>query len=80
MPSRRTQIYVQYYAVCCAKEPFDSLDLKYLRPLSTDCEDDQKADLNKCLRIFNLDGLLGALFEFIETYIRTSPDDSLDRP
>ena len=62
------------------QEPFDSLHQKYLRPLSTDHADNQEAALNKCLRMFNLERLLGALFEFIETYIRKCPDTNLDWP
>lgn len=46
---------------------------KYLRELSVDDGD----NLDKCLRTFDLDRLLGALFEFIETYLKYSPDNEL---
>ena len=41
---------------------------------------DQVDALDKCLRSFNLDRLLGALFEFIETYVKYSPDNELKWP
>lgn len=59
------------------KEPFDSVKSKYLRELSADDGDNQRAALDKCLRTFDLDRLLGALFEFIETYLKYSPDNEL---
>ena len=34
--------------------------------------------LDQCLQLFNLDRLLGALFEFIETYVKYSLDNELD--
>ncbi len=43
-------------------------------------EDNQKAELNKCLRSFDLDRMLGGLYEFIETYIKYSPDNELKWP
>lgn len=46
---------------------------KYLRDL---CEE-EKAALDRCLRTFNLDRLLGSLFEFIETHVKYSPDGEL---
>jgi hypothetical protein len=46
--------------------------------LSTDPVD--IAALDKCLRMFNLDRLLEGFFEFIETYVRNAPDNSLDWP
>ena len=46
---------------------------KYMRQL-----DGIESDaLDKCLRSFNLDKLLGALFEFIETYVKYSSDNEL---
>ena len=42
--------------------------------------DDQKATLNKCLRSFDLDRLLGGLYEFIETHVKYSPDNELKWP
>ncbi len=54
------------------QEPFDSVNEKYMVELN-DTED----DLNKCLRSFNLDRMLGGLYEFIETYVKYSPDNEL---
>ncbi len=48
--------------------------------LSEDDGDNQVADLDKCLRKFDLDRLLGALYEFIETYVKYSPDNELKWP
>ena len=59
------------------QEPFDSVPEKYMRELSDDDDDNQVAALDKCLRKFDLDRLLGALFEFIETYVKYSPDNEL---
>ncbi len=64
-------------AVACMQEPFDSLDEKYMLDLSADGQDNQ---LDNCLRMFNLDRLLGALFEVIETFVRNSPDNMLNWP
>jgi len=47
------------------QEPFDSPS----EELTTDGE---KA-LSNCLKAFDLDKLLGALYEFIETYVKHSP-------
>ena len=41
---------------------------------------DEVAALYKCLGTFNLDQLLGALFEFIETYVKYSSDERLNWP
>ena len=49
-----------------------------MRPLVEDDGSNQKEALDKCLRVFNLDRLLGALFEFIETYVKYSPDNELN--
>ncbi len=35
-----------------------------------DLNEDQAAALDKCLKKLNLDRLLGALLEFIETYVQ----------
>ena len=43
-------------------------------------EDDEKEALEKCLRLFDLDSLLGTLFEFIETHVKHSPNDELSWP
>lgn len=55
------------------QEPFDSVNDTYLRGLG----EDQEAALDKCLGKFDLDQLLGALFEFIETYVKYSPKNEL---
>lgn len=53
---------------------------KYLRDLSEDDDENQKTALDKCLRKFDLDRLLGALFEFIETHVKYIPDNELIWP
>ena len=50
---------------------------KYLKDLSKTAVDDQKASLDKCLQKFDLVQLLGALYEFIETHVKYSPDNEL---
>ena len=60
------------------QEPFDALDKKYLSPLNDKDGKNQVDDLKDCLRSFDLDKLLGALFEFIETYVKYSPDNGLE--
>ena len=58
------------------QEPFDTFDKKYLRELSA-----KEVDaLDSCLGRFKLDHLLGALFEFIETYVRNAPENYLKWP
>lgn len=46
-------------------------------PLNEKRGDNQVAALDKCLRTFDLDRLLGALFEFIVTHVKYSPDNEL---
>ena len=53
---------------------------KYLHDLSEDGDENQKEALDKCLRKFDLVRLLGALFEFIETYVKYTPDNELTWP
>lgn len=60
------------------QEPFDSVHDKYRRDLNEESEFNQKQALDECLRTFNLDRLLGALFEFIETHVKYSPDIELN--
>jgi hypothetical protein len=43
-------------------------------------EDDKKEALEKCLRLFDLDSLLGTLYEFIETHVKHSPNEELPWP
>ncbi len=58
-------------------EPFDSVNEKYMVELNDTEDDNQKAELNKCLQSFDLDRMLGGLYEFIETYVKYSPDNEL---
>ncbi len=62
------------------QEPFDSIHDEYLRDLSEEDGENQMEALDKCLPAFNLDRLLGALFEFIETYVKYSPSNELIWP
>ena len=70
------------YSFCtiliCAviQEPFDSVRDDFLKPL----EKEEKEDLEKCLRLFDLDSLLGTLYEFIETHVKHSPNEELHWP
>ena len=48
----------------------------FLKPL----EDEEKEALEKCLRLFELDSLLGTLYEFIETHVKHSPNEELPWP
>ena len=41
---------------------------------------DEKEALNHCLRVLNLDNLLGTLFEFIETFVKHSPANEKEWP
>ena len=58
------------------QEPFDGFEEKHQRGL----EDDQIATLDRCLRTFDLDRLLGALYEFMETFVKHCPDPQLTWP
>ena len=40
--------------------------------LRTDGDENQVDALNRCLRVLDLDNLLGALFEFVETFVKHS--------
>ena len=50
----------------------------YLRGLNVEVVNNQKESLDKCLRLFDLDRLLGALFEFIETHVKYTPENELN--
>ena len=52
------------------------MPLDFLEELTAD----QEKALNHCLRAFNLDGLLGTLYEFIETYVKHSPSNEKEWP
>ncbi len=62
------------------QEPFDTVNDKYMRKLTEDDGENQVAALDHCLRKFDLDMILGALYEFIETYVKYSPDNELQWP
>ncbi len=51
-----------------------------MRNLCKEDDDNQIIALEKCLSSFDLDVLLGALFEFIETHVKYSPDYELSWP
>ena len=53
---------------------------QYLRGLTKSDSSDQVAALYRCLGAFDLDRLLGALYEFIETHVKHSPDNALEWP
>ena len=58
--------------VITLQEPFDPIRKEFLEPLK-----EQKEGLERCLRLFDLGSLLGTLYEFIETYVKHSPDGEL---
>ncbi len=43
-------------------------------------EKEEEEALNKSLRFFDLDELLGTLYEFVETYAKHSPVNEMDWP
>ena len=53
------------------QEPFESIPKGYMTTL----EERQKEDLDKCLRMFDLGPLLGALFQFIEVHVKQITSD-----
>ena len=48
------------------QEPFEAIPDYYTKELSKS----HRTDLDKCLRVFDLNILLGALFEFIEMHVK----------
>ena len=52
----------------------------FLEELTADREDNQLEDLNHCLRAFDLEKLLGTLYEFIETHVKHSPSNEMEWP
>jgi len=48
----------------------------FLEELTVDIDE----ALSHCLRAFDLDGLLGTLYEFIETYVKHSPPNEKEWP
>ena len=62
------------------QEPFDSIRHDFLRDLSEDEDgEDQFEALDRCLGQFDPDLLLGTLYEFIETYVKHSPQQERDQ-
>ena len=51
-----------------------------LDELTTDGEENQVEALDHCLRVLDLDNLLGTLYEFIETYVKHSPSNEKEWP
>ena len=58
----------------------DSMPEYLMEELTTDGEEDQVEALSHCLRVLELDNLLGTLYEFIETYVKHSPSSEKDWP
>ena len=68
---------IKQYIKSHPQEPFD-LDFMpeyFLEELKTDGEENQVVALDCCLRVLDLDKLLGTLYEFIETYVKYSPSN-----
>ena len=68
---------IKQYIKSHPQEPFD-LDFMpecFLEELKTDQEENQVEALDCCLRVLDLDKLLGTLYEFIETYVKYSPSN-----
>ena len=53
-------------------EPFEPIPDGYTEQLT----DNQRAELDQCLRTFDLRLLLGVLFEFIEVHVKRITDKS----
>ena len=51
-----------------------------MEELTTGGEEDQVKALGRCLRVLDLDKLLGILYEFIETHVKHSPSNEKDWP
>lgn len=47
----------------------------FLEELTTHGEENQVEALDRCLRVLDLNKLLGILYEFIETYVKHSPSN-----
>ena len=57
----------------CGLEPFEPIPYGYTEQLT----DDQTTELDQCLRTFDLQLLLGVLFEFIEVRVKRIEGDLL---
>lgn len=53
---------------------------QFKHPLYDSGDSNQVAELEKCLSFFDVDKLIGSLFEFIETHVKYSPDNELSWP
>jgi len=64
------------------QEPFDSESMPpdFLKELKADSQTNQMEALNHCLRVFDLEKLLGTLYEFIETHVKHSPSNEKEWP
>lgn len=64
------------------QEPFDleSMPEYFWEELTADGEESQVDTLNHCLRVLDLDKLLGTLYEFLETYVKHSPPNEKEWP
>ena len=64
--------------VLTTQDPFDTVKEEFSKELTSEGEDNQTTALDRCLRSFNLDHLLGILYEFIETHVKHCPDTERD--
>ena len=58
----------------------ESMPEHFREELITNRDENQVEALNCCLRVLDLDNLLGALFEFIETFVKHSPSNEKEWP
>lgn len=58
------------------QEPFDQLQKEFL----SDLKQSQKEELDIVLRRFNLNNLLGILYELVESHLRFSSQEELSMP
>ena len=63
-------------AIATHQEPFDQLEEEFL----SDLEQSQKDELDIVLRRFNLDNLLGILYELVESHLKFSSQEELSLP
>ena len=68
------------YTILISQDPFDSVKDEFSKELTSEGEESQTTALDHCLRSFNLDHLLGTLYEFIETHVKHCPDNESDWP
>ena len=58
----------------------DTMPEYLMEKLTTDGEENQVEALDHCLRVLDLDNLLGTLYEFIETFVKHSPSNEKEWP